>query len=182
MHMNNLSIALLVITISSLATTLSILSFVVGRRRNSRSQRFTYPTADDAIGHVSDSVLEEEARIYDISDRRENELMDKFKLLMDEHKPYLDPKANIDAIANTLGTNKTSLSKMINDKFGMNFRQLLNSFRVREAIMLLSNNPNISLEDLRIRSGFNSTTTFNSSFSRFTGCTPGEYCKKVTRR
>ena len=182
MLMNNISIALLVITISSLATTLSILSFVVGRRRNTRSQRFKYPTAGEVIDQVPASVLEEEARIYDISDRKETELMDRFKLLMEEHKPYLDSKASIDAIANILGTNKTTLSKMINDKFGMNFRQLLNSYRVREAITLLSKNPGISLEDLRIKSGFNSTTTFNSSFSRFTGCTPGEYCKKTARR
>ncbi|MBR5034036.1 MAG: AraC family transcriptional regulator [Bacteroidales bacterium] len=180
--MNNLSIALLVIAISSLATTLSILSVIIGRRRNARTQRFKYPAAGEATGHVPDSVLEEEASVYDISDRKATELMDKFKMLMEENKPYLDPKANIDAIANTLGTNKTTLSKMINDKFGMNFRQLLNSFRVREAILLLSKNGNIGLEDLRIRSGFNSTSTFNSSFSRFTGCTPGEYCKKVTGR
>lgn len=182
MKMKNLAIALLVIALSSLATTFSVLSVIVGRRRNARAQKVKYPTAGEVLGPVSDSVLEEEASIYDISDRKTSELLDKFKMLMEEHKPYLDPKANIDAIANTLGTNKTTLSKMINDKFGMNFRQLLNSFRVREAIMLISKKENISLEDLRIRSGFNSTTTFNSSFSRFTGCTPGEYCRKVTGR
>ena len=169
-------------TIISTFSTICIITVLVGRRKRAEAQQFKYPAAGEAIGPVPDSVLEEEAAIYDIADRKETELMDKFKMLMEEHKPYLDPKANIDAIANTLGTNKTTLSKMINDKFGMNFRQLLNSFRVREAIMLISKKENISLEDLRIRSGFNSTTTFNSSFSRFTGCTPGEYCRKVTGR
>ena len=180
--MKTLSIAFLVVTLSSLASTLCIIAVLVGRRKRALSQQFKYPVAGEAVSQVPDGVLEEEAAIYDISDRKATELMDKFKMLMEEHKPYLDPKANIDAIANTLGSNKTALSKMINDKFGMNFRQLLNSFRVREAIMLISKHKNISLEDLRIKSGFNSTSTFNSSFSRFTGCTPGEYCKKVTGR
>ena len=47
---------------------------------------------------------------------------------------------------------------------------------------LLAKNPQMGMEQLRKNSGFNSVSTFTSSFSRFTGCTPGEYCKKNIRK
>ena len=83
-------------------------------------------------------------------------------------------------IAAGMNTNKSTLSKLINDKFGMNFRQLMNSYRVKEAMEIFARNNDISMEELKKASGFKSISTFTSSFSRFTGCTPGEYCKKVS--
>jgi len=55
---------------------------------------------------------------------------------------------------------------------------LLNSYRVKEALAILSKNPEMSMDELMTASGFKSVSTFTSSFSRFTGCTPGEYYKK----
>ena len=180
--MDTIFVPIFVITVSSVTTTLCILCVIVGRRKKARSRKFRYPVADEAIRQIPDDVLEEDAAVYDIADRKANELLEKFKAHMEDQKPYLDPKVTIEDVAGTLGTNKTNLSKMINDKFGMNFRQILNSYRVKEAITIISRNNDINMDDLRARSGFNSTTTFTSSFARFTGCTPGEYCRKISGR
>lgn len=178
--MDTIFVPLIVITVSSVVTTLCLLCVIIGRRKRARSHKFRYPSSDEVIRQIPDEVLEEDAGIYDIADRKANELLERLKALMEEQKPFLDPKSTIEDVSNGIGTNKTTLSKLINDKFGMNFRQLLNSYRVKEAITLLSKDSDISMDDLRIKSGFNSTTTFTTSFARFTGCTPGEYCKKVT--
>ena len=180
--MDTLSIILLVITASSLVSSLCLLSSSVNHRHRGPAKKAGYAQSAESPQEIPDEVLQEDESVYDIWDRKANELLQNFKVLMEEEKPYLDPKASIESISARMGTNKTTLSRMINDKFGMNFRQLLNSYRVKEAIHIFSRDNDISMEDLRIASGFNSVSTFTSSFSRFTGCTPGEYCKKISGR
>lgn len=181
--MDKLSFITLVILASSVTTTLLIMAAIfMNHRYQSRNRQYSYPMSDDAAPEDPERILEDEAAVYDVSQQRISDLMSRFRALMEEQKPFLEPKVSIEAIANSLGTNKTTLSKLVNDTFGMNFKQLLNSYRVKEAIMLFSMDHNISMEDLRSAAGFNSIGTFTSSFSRFTGCTPGEYCKKVVGR
>ena len=180
--MKTVSIILLVITTSSILSSLCLLSSSVSSRRRNSIKKTRYTDSPAPSTEMPEEILQEDAAVYDIWDRKANELLQNFKDLMEEEKPYLDPKASIESISARMGTNKTTLSKMINDKFGMNFRQLLNSYRVKEAIHIFSRDNDISMEDLRVASGFNSVSTFTSSFSRFTGCTPGEYCKKISGR
>ena len=178
--MENISVILQVLLATSVSSTACLLGVLVGRRLFSESAKASLPAEGEKTPPAADPVLEEEAAVYDISDKRSLELLERFKTHMLEQKPYLDTKASIEKIAASINTNKTTLSKLINDKFGMNFRQLLNSYRVKEAMEIFARNNDISMEELKKASGFQSISTFTSSFSRFTGYTPGEYCKRVS--
>lgn len=178
--MDKISLILLVILASSLTTTILVMAAVLlNRRHQALNRQYSYPVADDTAPDETGRILEDEAAMYDASSQRNSDLMSRFREIMEEQKPYLDASVTIDEIAGILRTNRTTLSRLINENFGMNFRQLLNSYRVKEAIMIFSKNNDISMEDLRNAAGFKSVGTFTSSFSRFTGCTPGEYCKRV---
>ena len=178
--MDNFSSSLLVILASSLTTTLLVMAAILlNRRHQARNRQYSYPVVDDPATEEPESILEDEAAEYDASAQRNSDLMTRFRALMDEQKPYLEKGITIEMLANSLRTNRTTLSNLINENFGMNYRQLLNSYRVKEAIMIFSRNKDISMEELRTAAGFKSIGTFTSSFTRFTGCTPGEYCKKA---
>ena len=180
--MDKFSVILLVVTAASLSAVACLLGFLISRRKASSHVSFAYPVPADEPSENTDVLEEDDEVVYISAEKKAGELMERFKTLMAEEKPYLDAKLSIKAVAAVLGTNKTTLSKMVNDRFGMNFRQLLNSYRVKEAIDLFAKNGKLSMEELRNASGFNSVSTFTASFSRFTGFTPGEYCKKASGR
>lgn len=179
--MDKFSVILLVVTGASLSAGACLLGFFFSRRKSPSHIPYKYPVSDEDPP-AQTTVLEEEPAGYNNAEKKAGLLMEQFKVLMAEKKPFLNTKLTIDELAGYLGTNKTTLSKMINDRFGMNFRQLLNSYRVKEAIDLFAANNQMGLEELRMASGFKSVSTFTSSFSRFTGYTPAEYCKKVAGR
>lgn len=181
--MDNYSVILLILVAVLLSSTACLLGVLITRRQSSSVSSFNYPVPEEKAPPAEEQMLEEApATVYEIADKRRSELLEKFKIYMIENKPYLNNRVSLETVAVKLGTNKTTLSKLINDKFGMNFRQLLNSYRVKEAMELFSKNNKMTTEELKKASGFKSISTFTSSFSRFTGCTPGEYCKKVTGR
>lgn len=180
--MNQLSIILMAVSAIFVTATAFLTGMIVGRRKEAQKRDVKYPIRDDERDASGHDTLEDEAVVYDVGKRRTEEMLARFKTLMIEQKPYLNQKVSIESLAKSLGTNKTTLSKLVNDHYGLNFRQVLNSYRVKEAMLLLSKDKTISTEELRVASGFNSISTFTSSFSRFTGCTPGEYLKKSSGR
>jgi AraC-like DNA-binding protein len=63
------------------------------------------------------------------------------------------------------------------------FYDVINSYRVEEAKRLLldEKNRNYTILSVGFEAGFNSKTTFNTVFKKFTGVTPTEYRDNKTR-
>lgn len=97
-------------------------------------------------------------------------------------KPYLSKSINMQEVAMRLFTNKSYLSKTINMEMNKNFRELVNYFRVREAIKIYSANTGMSMSELMDKSGFNNNASFTSAFKLNTGYTPGEWCRDLKSR
>ena len=85
-------------------------------------------------------------------------------------------------LAERLYTNKNYLAQTIKLKLNKNFCQLVHYYRVREAMRLYAQNPELTITQLCRRVGFNSMTTFNTAFGRNTGFTPAEWCKEFRKR
>jgi len=97
---------------------------------------------------------------------------------LEKEKPYLNPNIKIIDVADCLKTNKSYLSRIINSHFKKNFSQFINWYRVRDSMDLYMKDPTIDISTMASKSGFQSMTTFNTAFTRYTGMTPGEWCKK----
>lgn len=100
----------------------------------------------------------------------------------ESEKPYLSKNISMQEVAMRLFTNKSYLSKTINMEMNKNFRELVNYYRVKEAMRLFSEDMDISMNDLRNMSGFNNNASFTSAFKLNTGCTPGEWCRDMKSR
>lgn len=105
-----------------------------------------------------------------------NDLMARFTTLMMEKQLFTDPSLTVSSMADRLGTNRTYLSKAINETTGKSFTQLVNEYRIRQAIVEISDlTANKPLKQIAAEVGFSSLSTFYTSFQSGTGMTPARY-------
>lgn len=106
-----------------------------------------------------------------------DQYLEKLKSLMDHDKLYVNPDLKLADLAVALGLPPHQVSKLINDKFGKSFTDLVNTYRVQEFIerVNLREYQSRSVFGLALDVGFNSKSAFNSAFKKVTGKTPSEF-------
>lgn len=109
----------------------------------------------------------------------ESELQKRFLAYFEEKRPYLNPELSMADVVNALYTNKTYLSRMLNEGMGMNFNQTVNKYRVMHSMELYIANPAMQISEMAEMSGFNSVSTFSLAFRLHVGLAPGDWCKTV---
>lgn len=102
---------------------------------------------------------------------------EKLLTLMSSSKPYLNPELNLSQLAGNLGISSHFLSQVINEKFGSNFFDFINEYRVEEFKLKLSDSKYscFSLLGIALECGFNSKSAFNRIFKQKTGLTPSQF-------
>ncbi len=104
----------------------------------------------------------------------------QLSFLMENDKLFLDNDLNLPTVAEKLGVSIHEASFLINETTKDNFYNFINKYRVEEAKKLLSS---AKMEELNIlgiafAAGFNSKTTFNTTFKRIVGVSPSQYSKE----
>jgi AraC-like DNA-binding protein len=143
-------------------------------------QRDVYP---DKILGVADKLIDLPAAsttAQRLTSQQIDILKDRVVLIVDQHKPYLDPTLNLQTLADKVGINTHELSLVLNKGFGMNFYAYINSLRTKEAIRLLESGQygHGDMEVISIRAGFNSRTTFYAAIKKLKGETPTSLLKQ----
>jgi len=117
-----------------------------------------------------------------IAIRQKNDHIEQVENILIREKRFLDPTITLDKIADELNLSKSHLSRLINTELDMSFPDLLNSLRVEEAKLYLTNPEfaNYTLIAIGLEAGFNSKTTFNNTFKKITGKTPSEFKNSAT--
>lgn len=122
---------------------------------------------DDQIRYANSSLSE------DLTFKIQEELT-KY---MSEHKPFLEPQLRIKSLSEKLNFSSHQISQVINEKFNQNFFEYINSYRIKEAIILLSDPKYVhyTYSAIGYEVGFNSKSAFFSAFKKYTGKTPAQY-------
>lgn len=94
---------------------------------------------------------------------------------MEAEKPYLNPEFRLLDLRQILPLNRTYLSLLINTEYGCNFYQFVTKYRIDEAKRLMTEHPDMKLQDVAEQSGFSSPVVFSRIFARETGITPREW-------
>lgn len=96
-------------------------------------------------------------------------------------RPFLNPDLTINELAERIGISGKKLSQVINETYGQNFFDFINSFRIEEVCRILkeSGDRGLTVSEVMYQCGFNSKSSFNTAFRKKTGVTPSEYRKRA---
>ncbi len=91
-------------------------------------------------------------------------ILSKILILFNDKKMYLNANLTIQDIAQEIGTNRTYISTIINQRYNQNFCAFVNSFRVDELEKVVKENPRYSLEVLAENCGFGTVHSLKRAF------------------
>lgn len=112
----------------------------------------------------------------DEATERERALFLQIDSLMRREELYREKGLTRERVAELCGTNRTTLSQVVNRCTGMGFNPYVNRFRIEEAVRLLSDPAqDIPLKALVRHLGFSSATTFYDLFRTTVGIPPARY-------
>ena len=101
------------------------------------------------------------------------EIMAKFIV----EKKYRDADYNAQKLADELNTNTRYISAVINLRYQDNYSQMVNEFRIKDAMYLLKDkhSQKMTMEEIALTVGFSNRQSFYAAFYKRLGITPREY-------
>jgi AraC-like DNA-binding protein len=103
------------------------------------------------------------------------ELKEQLLVLLEQEKIYLRSDVSLDGLADRLNTTRHNASQVINEHFGLNFFELMNKYRIQDAVEILEKDKKVNIIDVAYQVGFNNKVTFNKSFKKFLSQTPSQF-------
>lgn len=94
-----------------------------------------------------------------------------------EQGGYRTAGLTIEQAARAMGTNRSYLSRYLNEVRSMTFYEWVASMRIDEAQSIMLNEPGTTMEQVASRVGFSSLSTFSSTFKKMVGESPVRWRK-----
>jgi AraC-like DNA-binding protein len=114
-----------------------------------------------------------------LSERDKEQILLRITKEMESNKYFTNNLASLSGLSKILNESSHHVSQVINEKLGKNFFDLLAYYRVEHAKKLIREDKNgkITVEELAEIVGYNSKSSFNIAFKKYTSKTPSEYRK-----
>ncbi len=105
------------------------------------------------------------------------ELKEDLLSLLKEEKVFKINNLTLEMLSQRLNTSRHNTSQVINEHFNMNFFELINQYRIKEAKHILENDlrKSMNIIDVAYEVGYNNKVTFNKCFKKETLLTPSQY-------
>ena len=102
----------------------------------------------------------------------DDSLLSRFEHLIFGKQLYLEPGLTLVDVAEKLHTNKTYVSRLVNNTYEMPFPDLINTLRVDYAEQYIVAHRDARQNEIAVACGFSSASSFNNIFKKVTGMTP----------
>ena len=101
---------------------------------------------------------------------------------LQKEKIYRQNDISLEILSNKLDTTRHNTSQVINEHFNLNFFELINKYRIAEALDILQSDThnNLNIIDVAYEVGFNNKVTFNKSFKKIISLTPSQYIASLS--
>lgn len=142
--------------------------------------RVTKP--DEVNADKGDRVKLNEATVGD--KLKGNKEIDKLKSSLQEwvrNEQYLNSDKSIEEVAHELNTDISFLRWYFNTQMDKDFRTYRVELRIEYAKRLLAENPQLSINSISYRAGFNTKANFYTYFKKYVGVSPAEYLRDLKR-
>ncbi len=151
----------------------SVFMYIVGYFSISQPEIFSGGPRDDSSAGMPRKKYERSPLSPEIAES----ILARLDSAMKLDKPYLDVNLSLPSLSKQISVPIHHLSQVINERLGKNFFEFVNEHRVDEAKLLLKDpsKQNLTLAAIGFEAGFNSVSSFNSIFKKYTSTTPSEY-------
>jgi len=99
-------------------------------------------------------------------------------IMMDEEKLYCDEDISLPRLSEALNLTPHQLSQFLNEYHNKNFNSYINSYRIRDAKKMLTEDLKRSTLSIAFAVGFNSYSAFYTVFRKEVNLSPAEYRKQ----
>ncbi len=124
---------------------------------------------------IADAIRKKKYERNYLSNINLETLKTQLMYIMHHEKLYLDPDINLETLSQKLNITTHQLSQFLNEYCNIRFNHFVNKYRVEEAKLILSQNPDANIISVAYHVGFNSKSTFNKIFKQYTGKTPSDF-------
>lgn len=149
----------------------------------STNEHYTSSIQKESHSEASNAELPPNKTKYDWSSLTEAEaelIFLQLNRIMAQEKLYKNAELTLSKLAESLQLKDAALSQVINSKFNKSFYDYINSLRVDECVKMIADekNQNYTLLSIAFDCGFNSKSSFNRNFRKFTGKSPSDFFQK----
>lgn len=148
----------------------------------------SYSFSDQIVLNTRENIENKDvlSEDYDTNFKEKTEIQDlelwktKIENLMLVDKIYENPELTILDVCILLNTHVKKISQVVNQGFNMNFNDFINHYRIKALINKIEEKQHTyrTLLSLAFDCGFNSKSTFNRAFKRYTHLNPRDYIEK----
>jgi AraC-like DNA-binding protein len=166
--------------------------YVMGYLAIVKSEIYVSPEFNCQIEEISGGEINAEAgedtgaprryRKSGLSGEKAKEIVNRLLDVMEKDRPYLDSGLTLSKLADRISIPPHNLSEVINTQLNQSFFDFINKYRIEKVKADLADPSKNSYTLLAIGmdAGFNSKSSFNTIFKKYTGVTPSEYKKTHT--
>jgi YesN/AraC family two-component response regulator len=125
---------------------------------------------------------EQEEEIQNVPpDNIDFSIMNDIEKLITEEKLYLDSALTLESLSKKLNITRHYVSAAINHCTQKGFNTLINEYRIKEAIQIMSKKDaqNLSIDQITFDVGFNNRINFYRVFKKVVGLSPTEFRHNV---
>ena len=127
---------------------------------------------EEASSHASNPSLAAQLFSPEKVFPEDDSLRARFQHLMVDEQLFLQPSLTLTEVSERLHSNKTYVSKMVNNTYNIGLPELLNTLRVDYAEQYILTHRSARQDEIAKACGFLSASSFNNIFKRVTGMTP----------
>ncbi len=114
-----------------------------------------------------------------LSEENKEMILKKIRREMENNNYFTNNLASLTGLSKQINESSHHVSQVINEKLNKSFFEMLAFYRVEHAKKLIRNDREgkITIEDLAEMVGYNSKSSFNTAFRKYTSKTPSEFRK-----
>ncbi|WP_074406072.1 helix-turn-helix domain-containing protein [Aquimarina megaterium] len=134
---------------------------------------------DSKLLPVGNMITKNETVINLPDDKGIEDQIQQLKAHMVDKKPYLNPTLTIQNLADDLQLPVREVSILINHHLDQHFFDFVNEYRIQHAMNILKDptKKQVTVLEILYEVGFNSKSSFNTSFKKYANATPTQYRK-----
>lgn len=141
-----------------------------------------YEKEVNAIFKKHDELAENQPNNSISLEHKSEILFNKFNSWLEKEKKYLQSDLDLNMAAREIGTNRSYLSKSIN-QHGVGFSEIINRYRILEVIKIFEDDEDernsYTLPEIAVAVGFKTKSVFYESFRKETGMTPSQFKENI---